>query len=123
MDDQQAVGLLRQLGSRDPRDGWTQFLDRYSPLLFDVVRRFEREDDAVTDCYLFICEELSASGFKRLLRFRPDGPARFSTWLCAVARNLCLDWHRREFGRDRVFESERGRVQEFRVSCQPAAVS
>jgi RNA polymerase sigma factor (sigma-70 family) len=77
----------------------------YSPLLFDVARRFERDDEAVADCYLYICEQLSANGFGRLLRFRPDGPARFSTWLRAVARNLCLDWHRHEFGRHRVFEA------------------
>jgi RNA polymerase sigma factor (sigma-70 family) len=105
MDELQADDLFRQLRSRESREAWARFLDHYSPLLLDVVRLFEREDDAVGDCYLFICEQLSCDGFRRLLRFRPDGPARFSTWLCAVARNLCLDWHRREFGRHRVFES------------------
>jgi len=105
MEDQQAEDVLRPLRSPDPREAWARFLELYSPLLFDVARRFEREDEAVGGCYLFICEQLSANGFRRLLRFRPDGPARFSTWLRAVARNLCLDWHRREFGRHRVFES------------------
>jgi RNA polymerase sigma factor (sigma-70 family) len=105
MDDQQSEDVLRRLRSRDPREGWARFLELYSPLLFDVARRFEREDEAVADCYLFICEHLSANGFRRLLQFRPDGPARFSTWLYAVGRNLCLDWHRHEFGRHRVFES------------------
>ncbi len=105
MDELQTDGLFRQLRSRESREAWARFLDLYSPLLLDVVRLFERDDDAVGDCYLFICEQLSRDGFKRLLHFRPDGPARFSTWLCAVARNLCLDWHRREFGRHRVFES------------------
>jgi RNA polymerase sigma factor (sigma-70 family) len=105
MDDLQTDDLFRQLRSRDPREAWTRFLEAYSPLLFDVARRFERDHDAVADCYLFICEQLSENGFRRLRRFRPDGPARFSTWLYAVARNLCLDWHRREFGRHRVFES------------------
>ena len=33
-----------------------------------------------------------------MLQFKPLGPASFSTWLRAVVRNLCLDWHRREFG-------------------------
>jgi RNA polymerase sigma factor (sigma-70 family) len=105
MDDLQTDDLLRQLRSRDPREAWARFLELYSPILFDVVRRFERDGEAVSDCYLYICEQLSANGFRRLRRFRPDGPARFSTWLCAVARNLCLDWHRHEFGRHRVFES------------------
>ena len=105
MDDLQTDDLLRQLRSRDSREAWARFLEHYSPLLFDVARRFERDAEPVADCYLYICEQLSENGFRRLLRFRPDGPARFSTWLCAVARNLCLDWHRREFGRHRVFES------------------
>ncbi len=77
----------------------------YSPLLLEVVHRFERDEDTASDCYLFVCERLSCNGFRRLLRFRPGGPARFSTWLRAVARNLCLDWHRRQCGRHRVFES------------------
>jgi RNA polymerase sigma factor (sigma-70 family) len=40
-----------------------------------------------------------------LLRFKLKGPASFSTWLRAVVRNLCLDWHRQEFGRQRPFTS------------------
>ena len=105
MEDPQTDELIRQLRSRDPREAWARFLELYSPLLFDVARRFERDADAAADCYLFICQQLSADGFRRLLRFKPEGPARFSTWLCAVSRNLCLDWHRHEFGRHRVFEA------------------
>lgn len=105
MDDPQSDDLFGQLRSGDPREAWARFLELYSPLLLDVIRLFERDNEAVGDCYLFVCEELSRNGFRRLLRFRPDGPARFTTWLSAVTRNLCLDWHRREFGRHRVFES------------------
>ena len=47
----------------------------------------------------------SPRALPRLSRFRPDGPASLSTWLRAVVRDLCLDWHRQEFGRHRVFES------------------
>jgi len=105
MDDPRVGGMLRQLRSRDPRAAWAGFLDAYSPLLLDVVRHFERDEDAAGDCYLFICEQLCRSGFRRLRCFRTDGSAGFATWLRAVARNLCLDWHRQEFGRHRVFES------------------
>ena len=98
-------GLLRQLRSRDPHAAWAEFLDLYSPLLQAVVREFERDDDAAGDCYLYVSEQLCQNGFRRLLRFRTDGPASFPTWLRAVVRNLCLDWHRQEFGRHRVFES------------------
>ena len=108
MDDPQTDELLRQLSSGDPGEAWTGFLERYSSLLISVIRKFERAEDAIQDCYLFVCEQLSRDGFHRLLRYRADGRARFSTWLCVVARNLCLDWHRHEFGRQRVFESVAG---------------
>ena len=105
MNDPRVGGLLRQFRSRDPRAAWAEFLDLYSPLLQAVVREFERDDDAVGDCYLYVSEQLCRNGFRRLLRFRTDGPASFPTWLRAVVRNLCLDWHRQEFGRHRIFES------------------
>jgi RNA polymerase sigma factor (sigma-70 family) len=54
---------------------------------------------------LHVCEELSDAGFRRLRSFRPDGPARFKTWLMAVVANLCIDWNRREQGRVRSFRS------------------
>ena len=65
----------------------------------------ERDSDFVPDCFQFVCEGLSANSFRRLRRFRPEGPAVFSTWLRAVVRNLCLDWRRRQFGRHRFFKS------------------
>ena len=127
MDYPQPDQLLRHFRSREPRQAWATFLDAYSPLVVDVVRLFERDQDAVADCYLFVCEQLSRNNFRRLLRFRPDGPAAFSTWLCAVVRNLCLDYHRREFGRHRVFESvarmrplDQEVFQALFVECLPA---
>jgi RNA polymerase sigma factor (sigma-70 family) len=37
-----------------------------------------------------------------LLNFNTRGTAKFRTWLGAVVFNLCVDWHRREFGRVRL---------------------
>ncbi|MBS1214601.1 MAG: hypothetical protein H6R26_3218, partial [Proteobacteria bacterium] len=123
----QVDALFRQLRSREPREAWVTFLDSYTPTLLQVIRLFEREEDAVGDCYLFVCEHLCQNGFRRLLHFRPQGPARFSTWLCVVVRNLCLDWHRQEFGRERAFESvarmsacDREVFQALFVDCLPA---
>jgi RNA polymerase sigma factor (sigma-70 family) len=48
---------------------------------------------------------LSDDGFKRLLRFRPGGPARFQTWLATVVANLCIDWRRMQQGRFRPTRS------------------
>lgn len=97
--------ILEQVRSRDPQEAWSQFLEEYSGLIFQVIRHFERDADLASDCFQFVCERLSENGSRRLLRFKPQGPASFSTWLRAVVRNLCLDWHRKHFGRPRVFKS------------------
>ncbi len=103
MEGRQLEGILRRLGSRASEQAWEEFLEACSPLVLQVIRFFERDPDPVADCFLFVCEQLRANRFRRLRRFRPEGPACFSTWLRAVVRNLCLDWHRRESGRHRVF--------------------
>lgn len=105
MEDRQLEGILRGLGSRAPEPAWDAFLEACSPLVLQVVQLFERDPDPVGDCFLFVCEQLRAKQFHRLRRFRAGGPASFSTWLRAVVRNLCLDWHRRESGRHRVFRA------------------
>jgi RNA polymerase sigma factor (sigma-70 family) len=97
--------LLEQISSRDPEEAWGVFLDEYATTILQVVRHIERDSDSVPDCFQFICERLSANSFQRLRKFRPRGPAVFSTWLRAVVRNLCLDWRRKQFGRHRFFKS------------------
>jgi RNA polymerase sigma factor (sigma-70 family) len=106
MDDRQVARKLQeQLGSREAQAAWAEFLEAYSPVILQIVQLFEREPDHAADCFLFVCEQLNQNQFRRLRRFKPDGPARFVTWLRVVVRNLCLDWHRKEFGRQRVFDS------------------
>jgi len=99
------VSILEQLRSGEPQEAWAQFLQQYSDLVFHVVRHFEPNNDHAADCFQFVCERLSEKSFRRLHQFKIAGPAKFSTWLRAVVRNLCLDWHRKEFGRRRVFKS------------------
>lgn len=97
--------LIEQISSRNPEEAWGLFLDEYSATILQVVRHVERDSDFVPDCFQFVCERLSANSFRRLRKFRPQGPAVFSTWLRAVVRNLCLDWRRKQFGRHRLFKS------------------
>jgi RNA polymerase sigma factor (sigma-70 family) len=104
-DDARIVPILQALDTRSSEEAWAEFLRLYAPLLSRVARLFGRNADQVGEVFLFVCEGLARDDFRRLRRFKPDGPARFSTWLYAVARHLCLDWHRREWGRQRVFES------------------
>jgi RNA polymerase sigma factor (sigma-70 family) len=94
-----AADILRRLASADAGPAWLEFIDRYSPLIMKVVNRFEFRQRRASDCYLHVCEQLNDDGFRRLLRFNATGVVRFRTWLATVTFNLCVDWHRREFGR------------------------
>jgi RNA polymerase sigma factor (sigma-70 family) len=97
--------ILVGLASEDWGQAWSEFLELYAPLILQVVHRFEYEEDRAGECFLFVCEQLSMSGCRRLRRFQQAGPAKFSTWLRVVARNLCLDWRRKEIGRLRILRS------------------
>jgi RNA polymerase sigma factor (sigma-70 family) len=96
---------LRALRSDASIDAWKSFLDDNAAIVLQIAGLFERDKDKIADCFVFICEQLCQNNFRRLQQFRPDGAASFATWLRAVARRLCIDWHRREFGRSRIFES------------------
>jgi RNA polymerase sigma factor (sigma-70 family) len=105
MEDSPIVRILDRIASHEVQQAWAEFLEAYSGYILQTVKLFERDADSVADCYLFVCERLSEKGFRRLRVFKPGGSAKFTTWLRVVIRNLCLDWHRKEFGRHRVFQS------------------
>ena len=46
-------------------------------------------------------DELRRNEFRRLKAYAADGRGRFSTWLTVVARRLCLDHFRQQYGRVR----------------------
>lgn len=105
MERHQVPRIVGKLRSSEAPAAWAEFLELYAPQILQIAKLFERDADRVGDCFLFVCEQLSQRRFRRLRRFRPRGEASFSTWLRVVVRNLCLDWHRREFGRERIFQS------------------
>ena len=92
-------GILHHLASEKADFGWIEFLDCYSALLRDVVRQYDSDEGRAQDCFEFVCAKLSDNGFRRLTAFKPDGPAKFQTWLTAVAANPCIDWRRSVYGR------------------------
>ena len=115
--------LLDQLRSADAQRAWEEFLEEYSPILYQTARAYTADPDAAADCYLNICEHLARNGFRRLLKFKREGSASFVTWLRVVARNLCFDWHRKQTGRRRIFKSLQSlspldlEVYEYRFEC------
>jgi len=97
--------MLEELRSSQSREAWAEFLRQYSSLIFQTCQFSTSDADQAADCFVFACEQLSRNHFRRLLRFRPQGAASFSTWLRVVVRNLCLDWRRKQFGRPRLLRS------------------
>lgn len=93
--------LLEQLASARAGIAWTEFLREFSPLIMRVSQQFAGDAERAGECFLYACEQLSDNGFRRLLSYRRDGPARFQTWLTSVVANLCIDWQRRQRGRYR----------------------
>lgn len=94
-----AAELLRGLSSADAGVAWVEFLERYSSLIMNSASQFVYEQDRISECFLYVCEQLNDASFRRLLKFDTSGKAKFRTWLGTVVFNLCVDWHRREFGR------------------------
>lgn len=81
--------------------GWLTFIRAYSKTIRDVVRQFEGDTILADDCFEYVCAKLSDDNFRRLRTFEPDGPAQFRTWLTLVSANLCTDWRRKQYGRQR----------------------
>lgn len=107
--------ILEQLGSPASHEAWSLFLEDYGGIIYQVIRHFEADSDDAADCFQFVCERFCEAKFRRLRRFNPAGAAKFTTWLRAVARNLCLDWQRKQFGRPRLFRSIARQPQHERV--------
>ncbi len=94
--------LQRLLSACDPgeRDRcWAAFLAEFSALILHTARTLGGERDSVMDRYAFVLDALRADDCRRLRHFTTDGSGKFTTWLVAVARRLCVDEHRRRYGR------------------------
>lgn len=96
------IELLAALCQRQPDAAWKSFLNHFAPQIMHIVRQREYNPQQFEDCFLFVCECLSDDGFRRLQQFDPGRGVSFRSWLNAVAANLCVEWHRREFGRARI---------------------
>lgn len=78
---------------------WSAFLDSYSRLILYIARRSCSTRDAAMDRYAFVLGQLRQDRYKRLRAYTADDRARFTTWLAVVVRRLCMDFHRRSYGR------------------------
>lgn len=96
------AALTRLLDARDPGGedvAWREFVGTYSTLLLQVARSTATTRDAAMDTYTFLLEQLREQKCRRLRSYAARDGARFSTWLLVVAKRLCVDFHRRRYGR------------------------
>ena len=91
--------ILHRLNSADAGPAWAQFLDLYSGLIMKTANQFEYQQDRNNECFLYVCNKLVDDGFQRLQQYNASSPCSFRTWLGTVVFNLCVDWHRHEYGR------------------------
>jgi RNA polymerase sigma factor (sigma-70 family) len=117
--DAEIGAFLSHLRSDQAETAWQWFLSSYAQFIYGTIKLFSRDSDEQGDCFLFVCEKLAEKRYRRLLAFKPDDKARFSTWLRAVVRNLCLDWLRSRNGRKQMFRSiaSKGQVEREIFRC------
>jgi len=94
-----ALKLLLEAGDSEIREkAWSELLSEFSKLIRYVASQLGGDRDAAMDGYAAVLQALRADDFRRLRQFQSDGRGKFSTWLVAVARRVCIDEHRRRYG-------------------------
>jgi DNA-directed RNA polymerase specialized sigma24 family protein len=78
---------------------WATFLRQHSEVVLRVARAMGGGHDATMDRYAFVLDALRRDNCKRLRVYAPEGRGSFDTWLAVVTRRLCMDEHRRRYGR------------------------
>lgn len=105
-------------GNRYSYLAWEEFLQRFSKLILKVIWKYESDYDKVMEAYLFICEKLTNNDFEVLKKYNDDfdhASPKFSTWLMAVSKNICVDLYRKSNGRKRYPKGIRRLSKEDRL--------
>jgi len=90
-----------RLARRDSEGAWEAFLVEHRRLILATIGHLLRDPDDRMDAFALVCERLREDDLRRLRHFHDDGPARFTTWLVTVVRNIAVDWVRQLHGRRR----------------------
>ena len=65
---------------------YKDIVDRYSPMLFHIVRSFEKNEEEVKG----LVQEIFVKIYTRLDQFK--GRSKFSTWVYTIGMNHCRDY-------------------------------
>lgn len=94
-------GLLDSRDAASREEAWQRFVNRHSRLLLTTARETCADYDDGMERYTFLLDELKRDDCQRLRKYLADGRGKFTTWLVVVARRLCVDHHRKKYGRRR----------------------
>ncbi|AMW04182.1 RNA polymerase sigma factor [Gemmatimonas phototrophica] len=104
-----SLSSLLDAPAADARDAaWAVFVADHSRLLVHIARDVFPQYDEAMDAYAFVLERLQEDNFRRLRGYRNDGRSKLTTWLTVVARRLCLDFYRQQYGRPRDAQDKDG---------------
>lgn len=67
-------------------DKYRVLVDRYSPMVFHVVRKFERDDDEAEE----LSQQIFVKAYEKLESFNRE--SKYSSWLYSIAMNHCRDY-------------------------------
>lgn len=85
---------LAQAVVRGETEAWHRFIDKYTALLYSVLRRYIFDEEELRSVYVLLLDRL----YKRKLATY-QGRAALSTWLVLVTRNVAADHIRKTKGR------------------------
>jgi len=86
------TALIKQF-KVDPGLGYSTLLDKYTPIILRMIRRFLSDPDEVMETYTSICERLQHNDYQALRRFRIN--SELTPWLSVVVANACRDRFRK----------------------------
>jgi len=78
---------------QDPEGAYAELLERFTPVMLRMIRRFMSDPDEVMEVYTSICERFRSNGFKALRRIRLN--SELAPWLSVVVANACRDRFRK----------------------------
>lgn len=77
--------LINQVLNGD-KNSYRLVVDRYSPMVFHVVRRFVKDEDEVKE----LAQQVFVKAYEKLESFNMN--AKFSSWLYSITMNHCRDY-------------------------------
>lgn len=95
------------------KDEYRYLVDKFSPMIFHIVRSFEKNDQEVKG----MVQEIFVKAYTKLGSYRNN--AKFSTWIYSIATNHCKDYAKNIRRKNNRFSEMENGFAESEVSKDP----